>query len=135
MLVGAVGGVTAALALGATLYFSLARIPLRRVFGPIQGFIVLLCGGLAAQSAAHFAAAGWLPSLGERLWNLSDILSEHSVLGQTLSTLLGYRAAPSGIEVLAYLTTLSALGAAMVLQGRRNGPGHAQRTLAPAQAR
>jgi high-affinity iron transporter len=127
MLAGAVGGFVGALGVALVLYFSLARISLRRVFAPIQWLMVFLCGGLAAQAVSQFSAAGLLPSLGERVWDFSPVLSDQSMLGKALATMLGYRSTPSGIEVIAYAFTLIVLGLVMLAQPRMQARTQASR--------
>jgi high-affinity iron transporter len=46
-----------------------------------------------------------LPALGERVWDTSWLLSNESLLGQTLRTLIGYDARPAGMQLLFYAIT------------------------------
>jgi high-affinity Fe2+/Pb2+ permease len=56
------------------------------------------------------------------LWDLSAWLPDGSVIGRTLNALAGYRAMPSGIEVVFYATMLAAVVIAMELVRRLPSP-------------
>lgn len=110
MFIGATSGIVCGLALGFTLYLGLLRIPMRYLFSVTSWMILLLAAGMAAQAANYLEQAGVLPQLGSAVWNTSHILSEHSVLGQLLHTLIGYMARPDGIQIVFYLGTLIVIG-------------------------
>lgn len=126
MVAGGADGVIAGLALGVgggvavgfALYFGLLRIPLRYFFSATNGMLVLLAGGLASTAARFLVQANLLPTLGARVWDLSWLLSNGSLLGKTLGVLIGYDAAPAGIQLLFYGVTLLLLLAGMRWVGR-----------------
>lgn len=113
MILGGVGGLATGIAAGIALYAGLLRIPARRLFAITTWMVLLLAAGLAAQAAGFLTQADLVPALGEQLWDTSGIISEHSLPGKVLHTLLGYVARPAGIQVLAYLVTLLAIGLPM----------------------
>jgi high-affinity iron transporter len=113
LLLGGLIGLAAGAALGVILYLGLLRIPVSRLFTVTGWMILLLAAGLAAQGTAFLVQASLLPPLGEQLWDTSSLLSESSILGRVLHTLTGYIAQPSGIELLAYILTLMAIGIPM----------------------
>jgi high-affinity iron transporter len=47
------------------------------------------------------------------VWNTSWLLSQHSVIGSILHTLIGYVDRPMGIQVITYLLTLFTIGTLM----------------------
>ena len=110
MLEGGVLGLIGGVAFGAALYFGLLRIPVRHLFRVTSWMILLLAAGMAAQGARFLVQADWLPSLGQSIWDSSAILSEGSVLGRILHTLVGYVARPSGIQLLFYAATVLVVG-------------------------
>lgn len=118
MLLGGLLGALAAAALGAGLYAGLLRIPQRWLFGVTSWLILLLAAGMAAQGAMFLSQAGWLPPLGEQLWDTSGILAQDSPLGLLLHVFLGYVDRPDGVQVLFYGLTLVGIGGAMLLWGR-----------------
>ena len=72
--------------------------------------VLLLAAGMAAQAAGYLVQADLLPPLGDAVWDTSAVLTEDSVLGKALHTLIGYVSRPDGIQILFYLATLSASG-------------------------
>lgn len=110
MLLGGLLGVAAGVGVGAALYFGLLRIPARHLFSVTNAMVLLLAAGMASQGAAFLVQAGLLPPLGVALWDTSSVLSERSLIGQTLHTLIGYAARPDGIQVLLYGATLAVIG-------------------------
>jgi high-affinity iron transporter len=106
LLLGGFLGVCAGVGLGAGLYFGLLRIPMRRLFTVTNWMILLLAAGMAAQGAGFLVQADVLPPMGDALWDSSAVLTESSLVGKILHTLIGYVSRPSGVQVLFYLTTL-----------------------------
>jgi high-affinity iron transporter len=128
MAVGGAFGVALGAIVGTALYFGLLTIPLRYLFSVTSWLILLLAAGMASQGAAFLAAADWLPSLGNGLWDTSFILSENGLAGQLLHILAGYTARPAGIQLVFYVATLIVIGSLMRVY--RHGAG-ASRKSAP----
>jgi high-affinity iron transporter len=126
LLGGGVVGMIAGMAIGAALYFGLLTIPMRHLFAVTSWLILLLAAGMASQGAAFLLQADLLPPLGN-LWDTSAILSEKSVIGQSLHALVGYVARPTGIQLVFYLGTVVLIGVLMRLFGRTpsSGSNHA----------
>lgn len=110
---GFAAGLLAGIAVGAILYFGLLRIPTRYLFKVTSLLILLLAAGLASQAAAYLVQADILPALGMSIWDTSWLLSQHSVIGSILHTLVGYVDQPMGIQVIVYLLTLMTIGTLM----------------------
>lgn len=121
MLAGGLGGLVAGVAAGCSLYFGLLRIPTRMLFTVTAWLILLVAAGMAAQAAGYLAQGGFLPSLSEQLWDTSFILSEQSIFGQLLHTLVGYESRPAGIQLLFYLLTMAMIGLLMYRFNRPAG--------------
>jgi len=118
-----VAGGVAGLALGATVsvatFYGLVTIPPRRLFAVTTWLITFLAAGLAAQCVG-FLQQGWIvTTLAEPLWNTSAILSDKSVFGRVLHTLIGYTDQPTGMQLIAYLATFAAIVAATRLASPR----------------
>ena len=62
--------------------------------------------------------ADLLPALGNRIWDTSALLSESSLVGQTLHALVGYDPRPAGMQLLFYAVTASLIAIGMKLWGR-----------------
>ena len=98
-------GIAGGCATGLALYLGLLRIPIRHFFTATNWLLLLLAAGMASQAARFLVQADLLPSLGPRLWDTSMVLSDRSLLGQTLHALIGYDAHPAGVQVLFYIVT------------------------------
>jgi high-affinity iron transporter len=106
MLAGGLAGMVLAVVIGWLIYSGLARISMRHIFKVTAVIITLLAAGLAAQAAAFLAQTGWLPPLGNRVWDTSWLLSQGGILGQFLHIVVGYVAQPQGIQIVFYVLTL-----------------------------
>jgi high-affinity iron transporter len=112
------GGSATALALGGFIglllgagiclltYFGLMRIPQRALFATTTVLITLLAAGMAAQAVAFLERANWLNSLDTVVWDSAWLLSEASIPGRALHTLVGYTDQPTEMQLVAYLAVL-----------------------------
>jgi high-affinity iron transporter len=105
----AVGGIIG-LALGAAVclltYFGLMRIPPRALFATTTVLITLLAAGMAAQAVAFLERANWLTRLDAVVWDSGWLLSDKSIAGRTMHTLIGYTDQPTEMQLLVYLGVL-----------------------------
>jgi high-affinity iron transporter len=106
LVAGGALGLAGGVATGAALYFGLLRIPTRRLFTVTGWMVLLLAAGMASQAAGFLVQADLLPPLGGTLWDTSAVLTENSLVGKALHTLIGYVSRPDGIQILFYLVTL-----------------------------
>lgn len=113
ILAGVVLGLVAGATAGCLLYVGLLRIPVHRLFMVTGWMVLLLAAGLAAQAVGFLVQANLLPALGSQVWNTSWVLSEDSIPGRILHTLVGYIARPAGVQVIAYVLTVLAIGLPM----------------------
>jgi high-affinity iron transporter len=124
-----IGGVIG-LALGAAVclltYFGLMRIPQRALFATTTILITLLAAGMAAQAVAFLERANWLTSLDTVVWDSAWLLSEASIAGRTMHTLVGYTDQPTEMQLLVYLAVL----VATVMLMRLTGSQHNGRAIA-----
>jgi high-affinity iron transporter len=116
----ALGG-SIGLALGAGVclltYFGLMRIPSRALFATTTVLITLLAAGMAAQAVAFLERADWLTPLDRVVWDSGWLLSESSIAGRTLHTLIGYTDQPTEMQLVVYATVLLATFMLMRLTG------------------
>jgi high-affinity iron transporter len=120
--IGGALGLLAGVAAGSALYLGLVSIPLRHLFAVTSWLVLLLAAGMASQGAAFLIQADLLPPLGTDLWDTSFLLSEQSLPGRVLHTLIGYTAQPAGAQVAFYLATLLVIGGLMRLVGNAAPP-------------
>jgi high-affinity iron transporter len=111
---GGVTGVAAAGAIGWAIFHGGRHLSLSKFFAVTTVFIMLLAAGLFSTGTGRLQGLGFLP-MGEPLWDTSSVLSDRTVLGGFLSGLVGYRARPSTLEVIAYIAYL--VTAAVLLWG------------------
>jgi high-affinity iron transporter len=114
-------GVVSGVAVGFLLYFGLLGIPMRYFFSATNWLMLLLAAGLASQAAGFLIQADVLPAFGNRVWDTSFLLTNTSLVGKTLHTLIGYDAQPAGMQLLFYAVT-----AALIAIGMRVWGGAAQ---------
>ena len=103
---GGVLGIVAGAAFTALTYFGLLTIPSRYLFSVTGWLIALLAAGMAAQSAQFFYNAGAIDVLGATMWDTSWLLTEGSLFGQLLHTLVGYTAQPTQLQLIVYVAAL-----------------------------
>ena len=99
-------GLVLGTALGFALYFGLLTIPVRHFFSATNALLVLLAAGLASTAAGKLVQADALPALVDPLWDSSALLTDDSLLGQTLHILVGYSAQPTGMQMVFYVATV-----------------------------
>ncbi len=107
MVLGAGLGVVLGAGLSALMYLGLVRIPIRHFFRVTGIMIALLTAGLLAQAVGFLEQAGIINTLSGVLWDSSSILSQDSLSGKILHTLIGYMDHPTGAELLAYALSLA----------------------------
>jgi high-affinity iron transporter len=124
--VGMLIGGAIGLALGALVcllaYRGLITIPTRYLFAVTSTLITLLAAGMAAQAIAFLEQAGLLTAWGQPVWDTSWILSDESILGRALHTLIGYVDQPTAMQLVAYTATLAVIAVLMKLFAVRPTP-------------
>ncbi|WP_024871115.1 FTR1 family iron permease [Tolumonas lignilytica] len=109
MIVGGLLGLAGGIAVGVAMYLGLLQIAAHKLFGVTNVLIMLLAAGMASQGAGFLVSADFLPTLGDTVWDSSWLLSDSSVIGKMLHTLVGYTAQPEGIQIIFYVVTLGAI--------------------------
>ncbi len=107
LMTGSALGLLAGVAVTALTYLGLVTIPQRKLFAVTTVLISLVAAGLAAQAVAFLQQAGVLAILTDTAWDTSSILSDRSLFGRVLHTLVGYADQPSVLQVLTYFGTLA----------------------------
>ncbi len=105
---GSVGMILGCL-VGIMLYLGLLRIPMGKLFSVTGTILIFLTAGMVSQAVGYLTAVGWLPTLADPLWDLSNILSEQSIPGKILNALIGYTERPTGIQAIFYGLTVGGL--------------------------
>jgi high-affinity iron transporter len=119
IVMGSLIGLGLGLVAGALLYLGLIKMSARYMLRVTGWLLVLLVAGLSSQGAGFLSAAGYFPGLSRPLWNSAWLLSEDSVAGKALHSLMGYSERPSGIQALFYVATLLGMLVIMAVMDRR----------------
>ncbi len=98
-------------------YFGLLRIPTRALFATTTVLIALLAAGMAAQAAGFLEKANWLTAMDNVVWDSAWLLSDSSIIGKALHTLIGYTDQPTAMQLTVYLAILLATFVLMRLYG------------------
>jgi high-affinity iron transporter len=118
-IVGGLLGLGTAILLGWSFFATTVRLDLRRFFQVTGILLLLFAAGLVGRSSGELVLVGWIPALIGHVWDLGGIVSEGSVLGQTLGALFGYTASPSLMQVLVYAAYFGTVLVGLLTAGRR----------------
>ena len=118
LLLGGLAGLALGGAVCLLTYFGLMRIPPRALFATTTVLITLLAAGMAAQAVAFLARANWFTALDTVAWDTGWLLSENSILGRTLHTLIGYTDQPTQMQLVIYAAVIVITFALMRLIGQ-----------------
>jgi high-affinity iron transporter len=132
LLTGSALGLVAGCAVSALTFLGLVTIPQRYLFRVTTILITFLAAGLAAQSVLFFEQAGLVTALTQTAWDTSGVLSDTSLFGRVLHTLIGYSDQPSVMQVIVYALTLVAIFALSKLFGAPKRGAHARIAAASA---
>ena len=106
---GGVLGIACGAAFSALTYYGLLAIPQRYIFAVTSWLIALLAAGMAAQAVQFLNNGGLLTAFDNTMWDTSSVLSEGSIFGRLLHTLIGYTERPPGMQLIVYVCTLLAM--------------------------
>ena len=106
MATGSALGLLFGLLLGFALYAGLIRIPTQHLFTVTTIMLIFLAAGMAGQAAKYLIQADYLPALGYDIWDSSWFVTNGSITGEILRTLIGYDARPAGMQALFFVSTL-----------------------------
>ncbi|MGH8143091.1 MAG: FTR1 family iron permease [Steroidobacteraceae bacterium] len=116
LLGGSLLGLAAGITTGYALFAGLSRIPVARLFRVSGVVILFIAAAMIARGAQFLVQGGFLPPLVNRVWDSSAVLSGGSILGRSLSALVGYTPAPSLIQLLFWLASVVAIGGVMLIK-------------------
>jgi high-affinity iron transporter len=117
MLIGGVDGLALGALISVLMYLGLLRIPTRHLFKVTSFMLALLAAGMAAQAIAFYQQADIVNAFSQTAWNSSALLSEASIPGKALHTLIGYTDRPTVMQLIVYGLTLVTIAVLMRLYG------------------
>ena len=100
-LAGGVTGLVGAAILGWLVFQGGRRLSVQRFFAATSVLLLVLAAGLFSAGVGKLQGLGLLPA-GDPVWDTSWLLDDHGGLGGVLTGLVGYRARPTALEILAY---------------------------------
>ena len=117
-LIGAALGLAVAIAVGYGIFAAGIRIDLRRFFTWTGVILIFVSAGLVAFAIHEFGEAGLIANQGTT-FDLSGVLPQNGPIGSVLAGLLGYREAPTPLELFGYFAYLIPVLILFVWGGRR----------------
>ncbi|MBZ5666038.1 MAG: FTR1 family protein [Acidobacteriia bacterium] len=125
MLADAWLGILGGGAMAGLIYGGLLAIPVNRLFAATSSLIALLAAGMAAQAVLFLQQGGYLETMSTPLWDSSWLLSQESIPGRMLHTLVGYSDSPDGAQLIAYAFTIAVIAILMrLLRPNRRATGN-----------
>lgn len=104
--IGAILGLAGAILVGMAIYWGGVKLHLAKFFKWTSLFILFVAAGLAAGAIRAFHEAGLWNHFQDIAFDLTNVLSTHSLLGTFLEGMFGYQEAPTVSEVAAYFIYL-----------------------------
>jgi high-affinity iron transporter len=115
VLVGGLLGLACGAGLSYLTFKGLIAIPMRHLFRVTTLLISFMAAGMAVQAVAFLEQADLATQLSRTVWNTSAIVSDNSLVGRILHTLLGYTDRPTQLQLLVYIVTLGIIFGLMKL--------------------
>jgi high-affinity iron transporter len=115
VLTGGIAGMLLGALVCAATYFGMLTIPQRYLFGVTSFMIAFLAAGMAAQAIGFLEQANVVLALDRVVWDSSWLLSDGSILGRVLRTLIGYNDRPTVMQLTVYCATLAVMFSLMKL--------------------
>ncbi len=115
-IIGALGGIIAAIILGYIIFVSSLKINIKTFFNITSILLILLAAGFVAQGVHEFEEAGIIPPIVEDVWDINPAqnpdgsypaLHEKGSAGRLLRSLFGYTGSPSLAQLLSYLAYIT----------------------------
>ena len=104
--IGGTLGILAAIIVGYLFFVSTKKINLKRLFNISSILLILFAAGLTARGIHEFEEAKLVNGIVAPLFNISNVLSDNSLVGSFLKGMFGYNPSPSLLEVIVYVSYL-----------------------------
>jgi high-affinity iron transporter len=114
---GSLIGLLVGAAVGIGICYGLLKFATRYIFNVTSWMLIFLAAGMVSQAIGFLSAAGYVPELVSPLWDTSRIITEKSLIGGILHTLIGYSERPSGMQMLCYILTITSIGVILKIFG------------------
>lgn len=111
---GCIIGISGGTMAGLLLYLGLIKVSPKHIFAVTTWMLVLIAAGMASIASGYLVAAGYFSDLTKVVWDSSHILSESSIIGNTIHVLLGYSERPMQVQLVFYVLTVIMLTTGVV---------------------
>jgi high-affinity iron transporter len=101
-------GLAGAIFVGVLLHRGSRTLDIQRFFKVTGVLLIFFAAGLVAYGIHELQDAGRFPVLMKDVWNINHLLNDKAGVGLLLKSLFGYNGNPEIIELLAYVSYLSA---------------------------
>jgi high-affinity iron transporter len=136
VLIGGAAGLVVAALIACLIYRLGKQLNLTAFFTTVGALLMVFAAGLLADAVENLQELGWLPFLGQPLWNTGRVLSEDSTLGDIVHSFFGYASQPTVLQAVVYVTYLVVvLVAFMGWLPRRRPPREVTGAREPSRAR
>ncbi len=94
------GGVATGILLVIALFSGFSKIPLALFFRITSTLLILMAAGMISSGVGRLISMGVLSPIVFQVWDSSQILNDHTLLGTLMADFFGYRARPSLMTLL-----------------------------------
>lgn len=119
-LIGGIVGLAAALAVAWAVYGLGVRLQLRTFFKITSVLLVVFAASIMRSAIHEFEEVGFLPPLIDPVWDTGNWLPDGSGPGALLHALIGYTAKPSLLQLIGYISYLSAIALLLFRPGSKS---------------
>ena len=109
LIFGMICGTVIGIILAIFMYKGMLKIPNRYFFKVINIMLTLVAASMAAQLANYLSASDLITVFSSNLWDSSWLISDNSLLGKMLHSVMGYTAKPTGLQIIFYFTVIIVL--------------------------
>ena len=106
---GLIAGIIGGTAVGIALYLGMLKAFGKYFFTVTTWILVFLSCSIIAQGTGFWVNAEIIPSLGDPVYDSSNLLSQQSLFGKFLHVFFGYLDRPTGSQLIAYFVNLGIL--------------------------
>ena len=105
-ILGGLIGLGLGIGFGFLMYYGLIRFSIKYLFQVTSLLLTFIAAGMAANAAGKLVKTGLLPIITSSLWDTSNVLPQHSIIGRFFYILLGYQEHPNGMQGVFYIVTI-----------------------------
>ena len=106
IIISSILGFGCGILIGYSLYFGLFNIAGKKIFKITSILLMLIAANLSSEVANLIISADLIDIGSEIFWDSSWLITDNSILGQSLNIILGYTSTPTTLQIIFYLSTL-----------------------------